>query len=174
MTALRLLGLALFLSLAGCSATPSQTVKKTLGEPTIAILEGASRVEVFRIKGDHSSVEQNPPAKKIGGYPITAQGQDQGKDFAAKLAKVLLDEKTYSNTFARCFDLGVAFRVWNENQHVDVVICFKCNNFYCGPPVAHAQENASFEGSVNHPQLVQLAKAVFPTDMEIQALTSKE
>lgn len=186
MTTTRLLGLALLLALTGCSTplpeppagdvprgpTPA-AVKKTLGEPTVAVLEGATKVEVFRIKSNRTDAESQSAAKTIGGYPVTAQGKDQGQAFARKLADVLLDEKTYSKSFAKCYEPGVAFRVWKGEEHVDVVICFMCSNFYCGPPVNQASENASFSGSVNRPRLVQLAKEGLPGDKTIQELSDK-
>jgi hypothetical protein len=104
---------------------------------------------------------------------VTAQGKDQGKAFAAKLARILRDEKTYSTTFAACFTPGVAFRVWKEKDCVDVIVCFKCLNFYCGPTTEHATENASFVDTPASAGLARLAKAAFPGDREIQALDEK-
>jgi hypothetical protein len=93
-----------------------------------------------------------------------------GKDFANKLADILSNEQTYTNEFAQCFWPGVAFRVWKDQQGVDVLICFKCGNFYCGPSKEMVRENAAFHGSPMRSQLVRLAKEAFPDDKEIQSL----
>jgi hypothetical protein len=56
---------------------------------------------------------------------------------------------------------------------VDVLICFKCDNLYCGPQVEYARENATFNRSPQRRRLVQLAKEAFHDDAEIQALPDK-
>ena len=41
---------------------------------------------------------------------------------------MMLDDKTHFGDAARCFQPGVAFRIWRDKEAVDVVICFKCTN----------------------------------------------
>jgi hypothetical protein len=153
----------------GCGAHKSRLDSRTAG-----IFFGATKVEVFRIDGRDNVVKPTPmkpgdPA--VGGYAILAHGTDQGSEFAAKLGGVLADEKTYTDVSAKCFWPGVAFRVWKGAESVDVIICFKCQNFYLGPPTEqNVTENASFHGSSNASRLVRLAKEAFPDDKEIQAL----
>jgi hypothetical protein len=168
----RLLVLAAPLLVLGCG--PSK------GRPdgrSAAILSEATKVEVFRIDGrndppDPTPIKPGDPT--MGGYAILARGQDQGPEFAAKLAEILTDDKTYSDRFAACFWPGVAFRVWKGEDCVDMVICFKCGNFYVGPPTDRlVMENASFSGSPNTVRLVRLAKEAFPDDEEVQALEEK-
>jgi hypothetical protein len=104
-------------------------------------------------------------------YAILARGKDQGQDFAAKLTDILTDDKTYMSTFAGCFWPGVAFRVWKDEDSVDLIICFKCGNFYLGPPTdKRGMENASFAGSPNRGHLVRLAKDAFPDGEEVQKM----
>jgi hypothetical protein len=148
-------------------------VKKHLDEKTIAVLAGATRVEVFRL-GEAAGAPDQAKAETLDGFPVAARGKEQGKEFAGNLTKVLLDEKTYSTTFAACFMPGVAFRVWKGEECVDVVVCFKCSNFYCGPKTTQAQENACFADSpAAAAALVRLAKEALPDDKEIQALKEK-
>lgn len=90
-------------------------------------------------------------------------GKVQGKKFAARLAALLLDEKTYSAEGKFCEpNPGVAFRLWKGKQHVDVTLCFECNML---------QVN-SVGGDFDHvrPALVTLAKEAFPDDAKIQKL----
>ena len=165
MRRLRLVGLAPLLLLLGCG--------HHFDGRTDAVLAGATKVEVFRIDSDmRPEAWKHYPedAKRIGGYPVTAQEADQGKRFADKLAGVLSDGRTYSTMYAGCFNPGVAFRVWKGDESVDVVICFQCENFYCGPPQAEEMENASFHGTPARARLVRLAKEAFPDDQDIQAL----
>jgi hypothetical protein len=145
-----------------------------LDDRTKAILAGATRVDVFRTDGMNGPLEKKPRAPgemRIGGFLVTARGQDQGKEFAARLADILFARGTYSwGGSAACFWPGIAFRVWKDEEAVDVLICFKCENFYCGPPTEATMENASFNGSRRRADLVRLAKEAFPDDTEIQEL----
>ncbi len=154
--------------LVGCGAG-----KNRLGSRTMAVLAGATKVEVFRLDGQEIFFAPQPRPegeKRVGGYLVTAQGQDQGKEFADRLADILADERTYSDARPTCFRPGVAFCVWKGEEVVDVLLCFQCSNFYCGPPKDPADDNACFKDSPRRPDLVRLAKEAFPDDKEIQAL----
>lgn len=166
--------LVVIVGLAGCADS-----KKGLNRQTKAILSGATKVEVYRIDGmeEYANPEQKP--KQLGdltfdGYPVTGTGKDQGKEFAAKLYAVLSDDRSWSNAWAFCFTPGVAFRAWDGKEAVDVVICFRCKNIYCGPSTDNKpHENISFVDSPMQAKLVQLVKEAFPDDKEIQALKEK-
>ncbi len=149
-------------------------VRSPLDRRTAAIFAGATRVEVFRIDGGNSSTPPRPikPGDPtIGGYAILSRGYDQGPEFAAKLKDILSDKKTYTDKFAKCFWPGVAFRVWKDQDSVDVIICYTCRNFYLGPPSnKEVRENATFIESPNTGRLIQLAKEAFPNDEEVQAI----
>lgn len=174
MTKLRLLVLLPWVFLLGCGGG-----KGRLDWLTRGVLAGATKVEAFRIdakNGPETSPEDRRRVegeRRIGYWLITAQGRDQGKEFADKLAGILLDDKNYSDTFADCFEPGVAFRVWKGQESVDVVICFHCDNIYCGPPKPVEMENASLWDSPARARLVRLAKEAFPDDKDIQALEEK-
>ena len=60
------------------------------------ILDGATKVECFRIKSGGDSKAENA----IGGHAITATGKEQGKEFAAKLAGVMAKDATYTGLSA--------------------------------------------------------------------------
>jgi hypothetical protein len=164
----RLLSSAPLILLLGCGAWNGAP---RLDAHTLKLLQAATKVEVFRVHG-------GPPQDNlkhldnlsISGYPVLAKGTDQGQDLASRLAAILHDRHTYSNGWAGCFSPGVAFRAWKDDECIDVVICFKCNNLYCGPPKASAGENVSFLGTPARARLMQLAKEAFPDDKEIQEL----
>jgi hypothetical protein len=143
---------------------------------SLKLLKNATRVEVFRIydKTD-PDIKEKPQLLdnlSVSGFPVWAQGKDQGNDFASRLAEVLNDKQTYTDVFVRCFWPGVAFRAWKDDEYIDIVICFKCENLYCGPPREENSTagNVSFFRTPARPRLVQLAKEAFPDDKEIQAL----
>src|SRR5271156_1276059 len=138
---LRLLLLASCFLVLGCG-------KKSLDSRTTAILAGATKVEVFRIdpiSGHMPKSTRKEGEKRIMGFLVIAQGKDQGKEFADKLSQILFDRATYSDQISMCFDPGVAFRVWKDDEALDVLICFKCNNFGYGPPT---DDPATDEGHV--------------------------
>jgi hypothetical protein len=139
-----------------------------LDRRTRAIFAGANKVEVFRI--EYNEKPSPPETMLIDGYPVIAKGQDQNEEFAAKLATLLEERNLYTNWRPMCFMPGVVFRVWKGEKAVDVVICFKCNNFYLGSPKDRVMENKWFGGSPLRYRLVGLAKEAFPEDKDIQAL----
>jgi hypothetical protein len=163
------------LILLGCAGEPRK--QKELDDRTAPILSGGTKVEVFRIDG--GSEKAAPTVIKagdptMGGYSILSKGKDQTPEFAARLNDLLTDSRTYTDQYAACFMPGVAFRVWKSDECVDVIICFRCHNFYLGPPSDEkVMENATFSGSSNAGQLIRLAKDAFPDDQEIQALKDK-
>lgn len=155
--------------------TNSLFSKSPLDRRTADILRGATRVEVFRVSSGELDEKPKPGDSTIGGYRVLSQGKDQDSDFAVKLANVLTDRKTYTNTWAACFNPGVAFRVWKGDSAVDIIICFHCSNFYFGPSTdSRPSDNASFNRSPNRRLLVQLAKEAFPDDKDIQKISEEE
>jgi hypothetical protein len=170
MHVLRLVVLTSCLALLGCGTG-------RLDRRTRTILAGATKVEVFRIdaRGLPKASQPRPEGqRRISGFRVTVQRHDQDKEFAARLLEILADEKTHTDRFVKCFDPGVAFRVWKGDEVVDVLLCFKCNNFYCGPPKEFPSENGSFLGSPRRTDLVRLVKEAFPDDMEIQLLKEED
>jgi hypothetical protein len=114
----------------------SQSANNHLDSKTRAVFAEATKVEVFRLDGKEvSGGREGKPkeGKRLGGFLVTAQGQDKGREFARKLLGILNDDKTYTDEFAKCFWPGVAFRVWKDQEVIEVLICFRCHNFYCGP-----------------------------------------
>jgi hypothetical protein len=166
MNAHRLLALALLVGMVGCNSS----VKGRLDQRTLAVLAGATRVEAFRVLKRHTSEEEPKVKKRIGGFLLNPKGKALGKEFAKELADILSDDRTYSNAWAACFEPGVAFHAWKGDERIDILICFMCDNLYCGPPVENAGENVSFVGTPARAQLVRLVKQAFPEDQEIQSL----
>jgi len=151
----------------------SAKVKKHLGEKTVGLLTGATKVEVFRVNTT-TPLEDD---KTVAGFRITATGPEQDAKFAARLVSVALNEKTYAWNIAKgCeFSPGVAFRVWNGEESVVIAICFQCDqvqitafdkNGKAGKPVYG-------ESDPGRAALVRLAKAALPDDKDIQALKEK-
>lgn len=106
---------------------PSPIVLKALGEPTVRILNAATRVETFRVGNDGTKPGKGPA--EIDKLPVAEVGREQGPGFAARLRNVLLDPRMYPDDADRClFMPGFAFRLWAGGESVDVVLCFHCDD----------------------------------------------
>src|ERR1700761_5795681 len=75
-----------------------KTAAEILREPTVALLKGVTRVEGFRI--NPQLTPRRPVETQISGYPVTATGKEQGKEFATNLANLLLTDATWNNPAA--------------------------------------------------------------------------
>jgi hypothetical protein len=53
---------------------------------------------------------------------------------------------------------------------VGVLICFYCDNLYCGPAPDRVPRTLSFHSTPARARLVRLAKEAFPDDKEVQGL----
>jgi hypothetical protein len=167
MLPLRFLLVVPFATLLGCGGGTGRFDSRTR-----AILAGATKVEVFRTDGKDGPYDGKPRQegeRRIGGFRVIAQGPDQARPFAAKLAEVLLNEK-FDPSGAKCFWPGVSYRVWKDDEYADVLICFSCHNLYCGPPKEEVMENAGFSASRVRSKLVRLAREALPEDKEVQEL----
>jgi hypothetical protein len=174
-------GLALSVVLAGTAreekaVEPSKNEVAFFGDEVLDFLKGATKVEAFRIKPEKTDKEG---VKTVGGYPITATGKEQGKDFAGKLRDVVMSKDTYEGRGAKCFEPGVAFRAWTDKKEsVEVIICFHCSNLALIAYDANGKAVVkdvfgAFGGTPSWTALVKLAKEAFPDDKEIQALPEK-
>ena len=169
MIAVRFLVLTSLVVLAGCGSGNHRLDRRTQD-----ILANADRVEVFRIDGMLECGKEvlATSDREIGEFPVLAQGKDQGKEFANRLGDILSDKQIHDN-HPKCFCPGIAFRVWRGDDCIDALICFKCDNFYCGPPTKDARKMGNFGGTPLRSRLLQLTKEAFPEDKEIQALEDK-
>lgn len=166
--------LAILIVIAAPSAAdapkPPERVKKLLGERAVGLLDGATKVEVFRVDSD----KPGETDKAVAGYRVTATGKDQDAKFAARVAGVALNEKTYEWDAAKgcIFRPGVAFRVWKGEESVVFVICFSCDQMAIVTldKGGKALTKAHAEVDPGRAALVKLAKAALPDDKEIQKL----
>jgi hypothetical protein len=168
-----LLGALVLLAAGGGSVAepPVAKVKARLGEKTIALLDGATKVEAFRIDGKARAGD-----KAVAGFRITGTGKEQGKPFAGRLGSGLQQEKTLFGKQARCFIPGVAFRAHKGDESVVVLVCFVCKNLRLVAIDARGVEQPPISGAFG-PRLgplLALAKEAFPKDKEIQALAEKK
>ena len=154
---------------------PPEKVRAFLGgERVVGILASASRVEVFRVFPEKPT---EPMGKECGGYPVISTGKERDREFAAKVAAILFDEKTYDFEKAKkCeFQPGVGLRLWRDKDWVDVTFCFSCDELEVSSKKPDEKElrtsHEDFDAA--RPALVKLVKEAFPDDKEIQGLADK-
>jgi len=100
-----------------------------LDTKTQAILDGADRVETFRLADEDEDESRAsvpaPPAQYFENYPVRRVGPPQGKAFAEALSKALSQASSEPNG-VQCYEPGIGFRVWKGAAHRDICICFHC------------------------------------------------
>ncbi|MDB5292466.1 MAG: hypothetical protein JWL69_3707 [Phycisphaerales bacterium] len=145
-----------------------------VGERAARVLAAPDRVEAYRVAGIRGYSPTSAPADRtagMAGYPITAIGRNQSKDFGARLGAVLLDDRSYEWNMAKAcmFDPGVAFRLWRGEESVVVLICFKCDEVGIAPDDS-VKDLRTKNADPGIPALRRLAQEAFPDDVEIQQL----
>ena len=99
--------------------SPSPRVVRFMGPSAAEVLGGATRVEAFRVKAERA----NKGEEAVGGYIARKPAAAHGEAFAARLAGVLLDEKSYrfdARTIGG-FNPTAGFRVWAKDRRVEVL-----------------------------------------------------
>lgn len=151
-------------------------VKKDLGEKTIAILSGATKVEAFRL-------EKLPT---IGADKFQFEITATGKEFAAKARAFLFDEATRTLSGASGFRGDVAFRLWKEKESVTVVVDFEGSQFLLATRDADGKEThvafggflfdakGGFDKGDLFARVHGLALDAFPEDAKLKELKKVE
>jgi hypothetical protein len=164
-----------------------EKVKKDLGERAVAILSGATKVEVFRLE---KWPGQKATPKTLGAdklqWTITATGKQKDKEFAAKVQALLFDEVTRTPSGASGFRGDVAFRLWKEKESVTVVVDFEGSQFLVVTRDAEGKQiktavggflfnaKGEFDKGDLFARVKALAVKAFPDDKEIRALKKVE
>jgi len=154
---------------------PTEKVRAFLGgERVVGILSGATRVECFRVFPEKPN---EPMGKECGGYPVISTAKDQTRDFAADIAAVLLDEKTYDFEKAKkaVYQPAVGFRLWRDKDWADVTVSFASDEIEISSKLPTDREitTAHEDCDTARAALIKLAKIAFPEDKEVQDLAEK-
>jgi hypothetical protein len=164
-----------------------EKVQKDLGERTIAVLSGATRVEVFRLE---KQLGPKATPKTIGTdklqWTITATGKEKDKEFAAKVRALLFDEATRTLSGASGFRGDVAFRLWKDKESVTVIIDFDGSQFLIVTRDAEGKElhtafggflfdaKGEFDKGELFARVKALAVEAFPDDARLKGLKKVE
>jgi RNA polymerase sigma factor (sigma-70 family) len=153
-----------------------EALRRRYGDKTIAILKGATKVEVFRVDPkDHvEPTKDDDKDKRFGGYAITLKGDDQGEKFAHKAAALLLDRDNFVLNAAKgCkFSPGVGLRFWKGKEYAELLLCYQCSELkvVAPDPMAQEVESPMVDFDKGRAAFVKLAKELFPKDEAIQGL----
>jgi hypothetical protein len=161
-----------------------EKVKKDLGEKTIAILNGATRVEAFRLNGLAKVPGTDALLAFDGQYwKISAAAKEKDSKFAARLREFLYDEGTRTLSGASGFpENAVAFRAWKGKESVTVLVDFKRFSFTVitrdakGKQVKAASggflfsAKGKFDDGTLWSRIKGLAVEAFPDDKALRAL----
>ena len=149
-------------------AEPPPRVVRFMGASAADTLAGAERVEVFKVSSKRARDEPD-----AGGYRVAATGKPRGKEFAARLAGVLLEEKSYRFDTRRVggFEPLVVLKAWKGEAWVEVLFSFASDEVVVRAPAKdETVRSAQEEIDPVRGELVRLVKEALPEDKEIQAL----
>ena len=152
--------------------------RRELGDRTLSILNGATRVETFRLDDsrDGDQVKDGTTGQEIADYPLTSQGSTRGPEFAAKLSRAVRDPRTFigPNDTTCLINPGVAFRAWRGHECVEVIVCYHCQQMIVTMKDAQGHVVHSvyteFGDLWSRSQFLALAKEAFPGDKAVQSL----
>jgi len=137
------------------------------GDASVALIRDAA-ITAYRIDGMGRGAG---PGKRLHGYPVLQGPVDVDEESRAALASVLLDDGTYEWDSSKTCEFlpGVLLR-YEADVPVDVLLCFSCDElevFVGKRQVGHE------DFDVRRPDLVRVAKRLFPNDPAIQKLTEQ-
>ena len=104
-------------------------VEEDLGKEAIAILSGATKVEVFRLEKKIVPPGVSTIGEDTIQFSITATGKEKDEKFAAKVRAFLFDEATRTHSGASGFRGDVAFKLYKGEASVTVIVDFEGSQF---------------------------------------------
>lgn len=149
-----------------------------LDAKTTAILNGADRVETFRLQGGDEDLDASKTLAAAYAAPryvedhfVIGNGATQGRAFAGAL-RAALAQGTSAPDFAQCFMPGVGFRAWRGKAHTDICVCFTCQGVEIITKDAKQTvlHQSLTELGASRPALLALSKQAFPQDKQLAAL----
>ena len=146
--------------------------RRELGDRTLSILNGATRVETFRL--DDTGEGNWLGSKEIRQFPPGGRGKTQGKAFANRLSRLTLDPRAYvgPDDSTCLFNPGVAYRAWHGRECVEVIVCFHCTEMVITTKDERDRptHTAHTQFAFMRAEFVALAKETFPSDKGIHSL----
>lgn len=144
---------------------------------TTAILNGADRVETFRLQGGDEDEDASgtlavyASPRYVEDHLVIGNGRQQGRAFAGALRAALV-QGTSAPDFMQCFMPGVGFRAWKGKAHTDISVCFTCQGIEIVTKDAKQKvlHQSLTELGASRPALLALSRQAFPQDKQLAAL----
>jgi hypothetical protein len=161
-------------------ATDAQ-LAEVFGEGRLAIVRGATRVEAVRLTGEF---DQDPHStrKHIDRWPAKGPTVTLSRPLADRAIALASANSSFSRWGSRCFFTpGVRLRFHKDDQHLDVLLCFKCGDVAISKPEARFPEKVmgyaelgdyvSMMGFMpGYDAWLGLAREIFPKDADLKGL----
>lgn len=139
-----------------------------VGKHAVGILESADRVETFR-----TLAERDEDAKDaVDGYPVVKKGPEKDAAFAKRILGLLRHEDTGPNELECRFVPHDAFRVWRGKEHVDILLCYHCEQVQVTsyPPQAPGPIRALGDFEQKAGPWFALSREAFPDDASLRRM----
>jgi uncharacterized protein (TIGR03067 family) len=159
---------------------PTEALRQRYGDKMVAILQGATRVEVFRLNpNDHVAPgKDDGKVKRFGGYAIIATAPELGEKSTRKVTALIFDRDNFAlyRVNADDCDPEVGLRFWKGKESADVILSYQWNQLRVIAPDPKAQriEFPMADFDPGRKAFVKLARELFPKDKEIQGLNENE
>jgi hypothetical protein len=160
--------LLLVLALAG-TARADDAFMTEIGKHALGILEGADRVETFRTLAER---DETAGQNVVDGYPVVKTGPAKDAAFAKRMLAQLKSDDTRPNDLECAFIPHDAMRVWKEKEHVDVLICFHCEQVQVTsfPPKAAEPIRALGVFETKSAPWFAMCREAFPDDGDLRRM----
>jgi RNA polymerase sigma factor (sigma-70 family) len=161
---------------------PTEALRQRYGDKTVAILQGATRVEAFRLdRNDHVAPgKDDGKVKRFAGYAILATAPEQGEKFTRKAVALLFDRNNFElesvnddDSNDRRFGPDVGLRFWKGKESAELTVAYRKWNevrVFSPDPTAQGVEFPTVDFDPGRMAFVKLAKELFPKDELIQGL----
>ncbi len=131
----------------------------------VTLIENPDKIESYLVESIPSLSRDSMP--RIDKWTIQKQGSDLSFDQAQELEKILLNEKNFDASLIKdCgFFPGPVFRFIDQNQIVDVLLCFQCDEIrvlrYQGAGIEPLAVSLGFSTETRN-QLLEFVRKIFP------------
>ncbi len=158
------------MTIGATAAERPMNAKDFLGETAVKTLDGADKLEVFRIAPMWEKKKDQSAA--FAGYPLLATAKDQGKEYLARLSAVMKDDRSYDWGMAKAceFGPGIAFRISSGKDSFIVLVCFQCSEIGVITDESTPTKMRVQSADRARPALLKLAREAFPDDKILKSV----
>ena len=150
--------------------TEENMIRRLGGKDIVATIRATDSIEACRVKVDEDDDINKDWLRwktiEISGFSKLPPGQ------VRDAKSIITEPKSYLSGMDKCvFDPGVKLILHSDDRPLEILICYHCNDLCVvddGKPVGYANFRPG------RAKLVEFAKKIFPSDKEIQSLSSKE